>query len=173
MHEHKTRLTNLPALDVRPLVTLDVQRDGSESREQNNGLDTSLLALVVLGFGRPIEEGNHVLGHLGCRGGGAVVKLDETVKEDTGHGDGVTREVRIVVHALTDFETSRGVGVTSEEGEDVVLHSKKGSARLVASKTSYINTKARTGPPWRALTIKLKSGGRAPPLLARAASSLG
>lgn len=122
MHEHRTKLTNLPALNVRPLVTLDVQGDGSESREQNDGLDTSLLALVVLGLGGPVKEGNHVLGHLGRRGGGAIVKLDETVEENTGHGDGVTREVSVVVHALTDFETSRGVGVTSEKGEDVILH---------------------------------------------------
>ena len=50
-----------------------------------------------------------------------VVILDEAVEEDTSHRYGVTGEVRVVVHSLTDLEASRRIGVTSQECEDVVL----------------------------------------------------
>ena len=50
-----------------------------------------------------------------------ILVLNETVEENTSHGNGVTREVRVVVHTVTDFETSRRVGVTGKEREDVVL----------------------------------------------------
>ena len=51
-----------------------------------------------------------------------VIVLDEAVEEDTGHRDGVAREVGVVVHALTDLEASRGIPVPSEKREDVVLY---------------------------------------------------
>ena len=50
-----------------------------------------------------------------------ILVLDQAVEEYTCHGDGITREVWVVVHALTDLETSRRVPVTGEEGEDVIL----------------------------------------------------
>ena len=51
-----------------------------------------------------------------------VFVLDKPVEEDTRHGDGVAREVGVVVHAFTNLETSGRVPVASEESEDVVLH---------------------------------------------------
>ena len=118
---HQTALTDLPAFDVRPLVAFDIQRDSSKSREQDDGLDTSLLALVVFGLSRPVKESDNILRHLGCCSGSAVWVLDELVEEHTSHGDGVTMEVSIVVHTVTDFETSRRITVSSEEGKDIVL----------------------------------------------------
>lgn len=50
-----------------------------------------------------------------------IVVLHEAVEQDTRHGDSVTREVGIVVHALTNLEPSRGIPVTGKQCEDVVL----------------------------------------------------
>ena len=50
-----------------------------------------------------------------------IVVLDDAVEEDTSHGDGPAGEVRVVVHALTDLNTSGWVDVTGQEGVDVVL----------------------------------------------------
>jgi hypothetical protein len=61
-----------------------------------------------------------------------IIVLDQTVEQDTGHGDSSTREVGVVVHALSDFNTSRRVDVTGEEGEDVVLHTS--SSRVMSEK---------------------------------------
>lgn len=44
-----------------------------------------------------------------------IVVLYDTVVEDTSHGNGTTREVRIVVEALTDFNASRCVNVTGQQ----------------------------------------------------------
>lgn len=66
-------LTNLPCFDVRPLEALDVQADHGQGGEEDDGLETGLLPLVVLGFGGPVEEGDDVLGHLGCRCGSACL----------------------------------------------------------------------------------------------------
>ena len=51
-----------------------------------------------------------------------ILILNETIKQDPGHRDGIAREVPVVVHTLTDLETSRRISVASEEGKDVVLH---------------------------------------------------
>lgn len=53
-----------------------------------------------------------------------ILVLNETVEEDTSHGDGIAREEGVVVHAITDFETSRRVAVASKKGENVVLGSR-------------------------------------------------
>lgn len=133
------KLTNLPVLDRRPLEALGVQAEGEEGGEQDDGLDADLLALVVLGLGGPVEEGDNVLGHLGRRRGSAwltsvseaegaskqevrtVIVLDKAVKQHTGHTDGTTREEGVVVHPLTDLDTGRGVDVAREQRENVVL----------------------------------------------------
>lgn len=78
---------DLPGLDWGPLVTLDPDADGEETRQEGNSLDTHLLAVVHLGLGGPVQELNNVLGHLGGGSGGAVLVLDDTVEEDTAHGD--------------------------------------------------------------------------------------
>lgn len=67
----RTALTNLPRLDHRPLEPFDVQADGGQGGEQDDGLETSLLALVVLGLRGPVQERDDVLGHLGSGCGSA------------------------------------------------------------------------------------------------------
>jgi len=96
-----------------------------------------------------------------------VIIFDETIEKNTSHRNGPAREVGVVIHTFTDFNTSRGVHITSQKRENIVLAylSKK-----IA--TSYM-TLERTAPPWRALMIRLRSGGSAPPFAAREASSLG
>lgn len=65
------RLTDFPVLDRTPLEALDVQAEAQEGREDNNGLNTSLLPLVVLRLSSPAEELNNVFSHLGGGGGSA------------------------------------------------------------------------------------------------------
>jgi hypothetical protein len=62
--------------------------------------------------------------------------------------------LRVVVHALGNGDTRRGVDVTGEQGVDVVLHGQ--SFALVQRQT-----RSRTTPPCRALTTSERSGGRA------------
>lgn len=50
-----------------------------------------------------------------------ILVLHEAVEQNTRHGDSVTREVRVVVHALTDLEPGRRIPVTGKQCEDVVL----------------------------------------------------
>lgn len=57
-----------------------------------------------------------------------ILVLNQAIEQDTGHRDSSTREVRIVVHALSDFNASRGVNVAGEERENVVLD--KGSSHV-------------------------------------------
>ena len=52
----------------------------------------------------------------------AIVVLNKTIEQDTGHGDSVAREIWVVVHSLTDLETGRRIPVPGQEREDVVLH---------------------------------------------------
>ena len=59
--------TDLSRFHSGPLCTLDVQTNGSQRREQNNSLESNLLAFIVLWFGSPMEECDHVFGHLGGR----------------------------------------------------------------------------------------------------------
>ena len=95
-----------------------------------------------------------------------VFVLNQPVEQDACHRYSTTGEEWIIIHSITDFNASRGVNITSEQGEDVVLQRKSGhNARGYKMQL--------TRPPWRALTIKLRSGGRAPALEALAASSLG
>ena len=61
------------------------------------------------------------MAHLATKLSRTIVILNEAVKEDTSHGNGVAGEVGVVVHAITDLETSRGIPVAGQEREDVVL----------------------------------------------------
>ena len=51
----------------------------------------------------------------------AIVVLNKTIEQDTGHGDSVAREIWVVVHSLTNLEASWGFSVAGQEGEDVIL----------------------------------------------------
>lgn len=57
-------LTDLSRLDDGPLEALHVQAHGSQSREEDNSLQTNLLPLIVLGLRRPVQERDNILRHL-------------------------------------------------------------------------------------------------------------
>jgi hypothetical protein len=180
------RLTDLPVLDDSPLEALDIQADQSECREDDDSLNSVFLPFIMLRLCSPAQEGRDVFCHLGGGSGGTcdipllsydwqgrqyvlltIIILYQTVKQNTCHGYSAAREVRIVVHALSNFDPGRGIHVTSQNGEHVVLiiiiqHHFDGQGNIFL-----------TAPPWRAFMIKLKSGGRAPAFPALAASSLG
>ena len=63
--------TDLPVLDDIPLEALDVETDSKERREDDDRLDAILLAHIVLRLSGPVEEGHHILGHLGGSRGGS------------------------------------------------------------------------------------------------------
>ena len=50
-----------------------------------------------------------------------IFVLNQTIKKDACHGYCATREEWVIVHSIADFDTSRGVDIASEEGEDVIL----------------------------------------------------
>ena len=52
----------------------------------------------------------------------AVIVFHKTIKEDASHSNGHPREVRVIVHALADLDTSRRVDVARQESVDVVLN---------------------------------------------------
>ena len=85
----------LSGLDDAPLVPLDIVAEHRQDSEDAQTLDGHLLPHVVLGGGRPGQEGAHVLGQLGLGGGGAVLVLDNLVVERRIHTDGSTRVVRV------------------------------------------------------------------------------
>lgn len=90
-----------------------------------------------------------------------------------GGGTGAEAEEGIKTRTLADLDTGGGVDVTSKEREEVVLEGGKqakvrGHHLLTSSRRRSLTT-----PPWRALTMSERSGGRAPAFPARAASSLG
>ena len=50
-----------------------------------------------------------------------IIVFDQTIEKNASHGNGTTREIRVVVHSLTNFNTSRRIDVASEKREDVIL----------------------------------------------------
>lgn len=76
---------------------------------------------VELGLRAPGKEGGNVLGHLRGRSGRSVVVLDETVEKDSGHTDGLSGEVGVVVHTLGNMDSGGGVNVSGKKRENVVL----------------------------------------------------
>ena len=94
-----------------------------------------------------------------------IIVLHQSVEQNAGHGDGTTREVWVVVHAFSDFNSGRWVNVSSKQRKDIVLTTFRYEQQE--------SEKKLTAAPCRAFTIKLRSGGRAPALDAREASSLG
>lgn len=73
--------------------------------------------LVVSAPARPPlqeeEEVGDVVGHLGSRGWGAVLVVDEAVMELSGHTDDHVVEVGVEVFALGDFKAVRGLVVVA------------------------------------------------------------
>lgn len=54
-----------------------------------------------------------------------ILVFDQTIKEHASHGNSTTREIRVVVHAIANFNTSGRVNVASQKGENIVLKSDK------------------------------------------------
>lgn len=50
-----------------------------------------------------------------------IIIFDQTVEKNASHGDCTTREVRVIIHSFTNFNTSRSIDIASEKREDVVL----------------------------------------------------
>ena len=50
-----------------------------------------------------------------------VFVFDQSIEKDACHGYSATGEEWIVVHSVTDFDARRGIDITSEKGEDVIL----------------------------------------------------
>jgi hypothetical protein len=96
-----------------------------------------------------------------------IIVFNKAIKENPSHSNSTTREIGVVVQSLAHLHASRWIDITSEQRENIVLCAKNIS---IISDTGY---PLLTQPPCRALMIKLRSGGKAPPLLARAASSFG
>ena len=141
---HQTALTDLPAFDVRPLVAFDIQRDSSKSREQDDGLDTSLLKinnlvaecqseLLALELTRdigtregPVEDGDgaseHTLHGLAGEALGVLRPLngDGARAADIGNDDGRTNVTRAVALYLTVWGESETVGLFTEVLNHVV-----------------------------------------------------
>lgn len=116
----------------------------------------------------------------------AIRVLNDAIEENPCHSNGTTREVWVVVQTLTDFNAGRRIDIASEEGLHIILDKNQSvSIHLTnnhnmhkifaenGESKSEEYKESHTAPPCRALIMRLKSGGRAPPLLARAASSLG
>ena len=102
-------------------LPLDPNGDDEKGASDGHDLPAHLLAIVSLGLSSPVQELDDVLGHLRGSGGSLVVILDETVVEDTSHGNTGTGEVRVEVQALWYDGASWGLlGVTGKEGKDVV-----------------------------------------------------
>ena len=65
-------------------MSLDVVRNSHQDGEHAQALDGHLLPHVVLGAGRPSQEGADVLGELREGSGGPVIVLDNLVIEGSG-----------------------------------------------------------------------------------------
>lgn len=83
-------------------------------------LHAHLLPLVMFRLRSPRQESDDILSHLRSSSGSTVIVLDETVEQDSGHGNTTTGEVGVVVHAFSNLDTSGGVAVTGKQRVDVV-----------------------------------------------------
>lgn len=111
----------LSVLDGGPLELLDVDRQSKHGGNDNDGLETKLLSLVMLRLGSPGQEGSDILGHLGGGGGSAVLVLDNTVEQSSGHTNASSGEVGVVVHSGGEHDAGRRlVGVAGQQSKNVV-----------------------------------------------------
>lgn len=78
---------DLSRLDGGPLVALDPDGQGKQTGQDDEGFGTHLLAVVHLRLRSPVEELDDILGHLGGGGRGAILVLNDTIEQDTAHGN--------------------------------------------------------------------------------------
>lgn len=131
----------LSVLNRRPLELLEVDGQTEHGGNDNDGLETQLLSLVVLGLGGPRQELGDILGHLRGGGGGAVLVLDNSVKQSSGHSDASSGEVGVVVHSGGKLHAGRGlVGIAGQQGKNVVgtAVSGLGDQRKIRGKSSLV-----------------------------------
>lgn len=105
------------------MAILPLDPDGNHEKRAGDGHDlpSHLLTVVHLWLSSPVKELDNVLGHLRGGGGGLVVVLDETVVENTSHGNAGTGEVRVEVETRLNNGASWGLlRVTGKKREDVV-----------------------------------------------------
>ena len=50
-----------------------------------------------------------------------IIIFNQTIEKNASHGDCTTREVGIIIHSFTNFNSSRSIDVASEKREDVIL----------------------------------------------------
>lgn len=108
-------------LDNRPLQTLPVQELNSNERQQEHGLNTKLLVLILVRLSGPRQERGDVLGQLGGAGISAILILEHIVVDLLAHTNLTTIEVRVVAHAGLNLNAGRGLLVTSQQREDIIL----------------------------------------------------
>jgi hypothetical protein len=108
-------------LDDGPLQSLPVEELNSSEGEQENGLNTESLVLILVRLSGPGQESSNVLSQL--RGGGisSILILNHVVVELLAHTNLTTVEVGVVVHAVLNINTGRGLSVAGQEGENVIL----------------------------------------------------
>mmetsp|Transcript_20375 Transcript_20375/g.52631 ORF Transcript_20375/g.52631 Transcript_20375/m.52631 type:complete len:278 (+) Transcript_20375:294-1127(+) len=110
-----------PVLDGRPLEALVIGGEGEGDAHGGDPLEAHQLAVVVLRLRRPLQEGDDVLGHLRARGGGTVLKVEDTVLlQWRRHADPPAGEVRVVPLRLARGHAGWRLLVAREQGEDVV-----------------------------------------------------
>jgi hypothetical protein len=129
--------TNFSVFECCPLESLSIQRKDDPCREDYDRLQTEFLPIIMLRFCSPTQECDDVLCILGSRTGSTcnygqrsdsaiarkltIVVFHDTIKEYTGHRNGATREIRVVVQTLPNFHSGWWVDVTSQQGENIVL----------------------------------------------------
>lgn len=102
-------------------MTLKVERETKQQREDEHGFDAHSLTFVVLWFSSPCEEGGDILGKLGCGGRSTVFVLNNLVVQRRGHTDLGTGKVRVKVLAFCNGDAGWRLAVPSQEREDVVF----------------------------------------------------
>jgi len=87
----------LSCLDRSPLVSLDPNAQTKQDGCNDNGLDSHLLALIHFRLGSPIQKLNNILSHLRCCCRCLIFVFNQTVKENTRHGNSGAGKVWVEV----------------------------------------------------------------------------
>ena len=104
-----------------PSMPLPIQGQGGQSDSQQHPFGSDNLSLLHLWFGSPGEKGSHILGHLTGRSRSAIRILYDPVIEITGHGNGTTGKVAIIMKMASLYlHTRRRIRVAGDEGKDVI-----------------------------------------------------
>mmetsp|Transcript_11532 Transcript_11532/g.21284 ORF Transcript_11532/g.21284 Transcript_11532/m.21284 type:complete len:214 (+) Transcript_11532:127-768(+) len=111
---------NLSCLQWGPLPTLVVPNTECHKCEDDHVLASVLLAFLRLWLSCPAQELSHISGLLRDSSDRPIVILDTTITKRRGHGDGTTREVRVVMKTRHHFLSCRWLAISSQQRKDVV-----------------------------------------------------